>query len=172
MMQETGIQLNELELESPDLPFGLGSGAAVIYGTTGGVAEAVVRHCLPDKSKNALREISILGLRGDALACLRQMNLLDMLSAPTEKLFVSFSLSGSDGAAQRPAAWLKLMKRLFPALSEGDGKRLSDAWYARGAAMDALGQALRAAQVSHRAKGKCVRLGRAVGQRASFAGHA
>ena len=66
MMQETGIQLGELELESPDLPFGLGSGAAVIYGTTGGVAEAVVRHCLPDKSKNALREISILGLRGDA----------------------------------------------------------------------------------------------------------
>ena len=66
MMQETGIQLNELELESPDLPFGLGSGAAVIYGTTGGVAEAVVRHCLPDKSKNTLREISILGLRGDA----------------------------------------------------------------------------------------------------------
>ena len=66
MMQETGIQLGELELESPDLPFGLGSGAAVIYGTSGGVAEAVVRHCLPDKSKNALREISILGLRGDA----------------------------------------------------------------------------------------------------------
>ena len=25
-----------------------------------------MRHCLPDKSKNALREISILGLRGDA----------------------------------------------------------------------------------------------------------
>ena len=36
MMQETGIQLGELELESPDLPFGLGSGAAVIYGTTAG----------------------------------------------------------------------------------------------------------------------------------------
>lgn len=64
-MQETGIQLSELELESPDLPFGLGSGAAAIYGVTGGVAEAVVRHCLPDKSKNALREVSILGLRGD-----------------------------------------------------------------------------------------------------------
>ena len=64
MMKETGIQMSELELESPDLPFGLGSGAAVIYGTTGGVAEAVVRHCLPDKSKNALRTISFLGLRG------------------------------------------------------------------------------------------------------------
>ena len=65
MMQETGIQLNELELESPDLPFGLGSGAAVIYGTTGGVAEAVVRHCLPDKSKNALRAVRVTDLRGD-----------------------------------------------------------------------------------------------------------
>ena len=65
MIQETGIQLNELELESPDLPFGMGSGAAVIYGVTGGVAEAVVRHCVPDKSKNALREIEFMGLRGD-----------------------------------------------------------------------------------------------------------
>ncbi|MBR7146390.1 MAG: [Oscillospiraceae bacterium] len=66
MMQENGIQLSELELESPDMPFGMGTGAANIYGVTGGVAEAVVRHCLPDKSKNALREISLMGLRGDA----------------------------------------------------------------------------------------------------------
>ncbi len=66
MMKENGIQLSELELESPDMPFGLGTGAATIYGVTGGVAEAVVRHCLPDKSKNALREISLMGLRGDA----------------------------------------------------------------------------------------------------------
>lgn len=51
MMQETGIQLGELELESPDLPFGLGSGAAVIYGTSGGVAEAVVRHCCRIRAK-------------------------------------------------------------------------------------------------------------------------
>ena len=65
MIRECGIDLPNLELESPDLPFGLGSGAAVIYGVTGGVAEAVVRHCLPDKSKNALREIEVLGLRGD-----------------------------------------------------------------------------------------------------------
>ena len=32
MMRETGVQLNELELESPDLPFGLGSGAGQPYG--------------------------------------------------------------------------------------------------------------------------------------------
>ena len=64
MMRETGVQLNELELESPDLPFGLGSGAAVIYGVTGGVAEAVLRCCLPDKSKNVLRMLEHSGLRG------------------------------------------------------------------------------------------------------------
>ena len=37
MIREAGIQLGEMELESPDLPFGLGSGAAAIYGVTGGV---------------------------------------------------------------------------------------------------------------------------------------
>lgn len=64
MIKETGIQLKQMELESPDLPFGLGSGSANIYGVTGGVAEAVLRHCVPDKSKNAYRLISELGQRG------------------------------------------------------------------------------------------------------------
>lgn len=36
----------------------------MIYGVTGGVAEAVVRYCLPDKSKNALRAVSVTNLRG------------------------------------------------------------------------------------------------------------
>ena len=65
MSQESGIQLTKLEYEAPDLPFGLGSGAGAIYGTTGGVAEAVVRFCLPDKSKNVLRELKFSPLRGD-----------------------------------------------------------------------------------------------------------
>lgn len=42
----------------------MGSGAAEIFGTSGGVAEAVVRCCLPDKSKNALRMLEHSGLRG------------------------------------------------------------------------------------------------------------
>ena len=65
MIRESGIQLTQLEYESPDMPFGLGSGAGTIYGTTGGVAEAVVRFCLPDKSKNALRELKYSPLRGN-----------------------------------------------------------------------------------------------------------
>ncbi len=64
MIKESGIRFQQLEKESPDLPFGMGSGAAEIFGSTGGVAEAVVRHCLPDKSKNALRMIRHSGLRG------------------------------------------------------------------------------------------------------------
>ena len=73
MIREAGIQLGEMELESPDLPFGLGSGAAAIYGVTGGVAEAVVRYCVPDKSKNALRAVSVTDLRGDG--AIREVNL-------------------------------------------------------------------------------------------------
>jgi len=64
MVKESGIQLPKLELESPDLPFGLGSGSATIYGTTGGVAEAVARHCLQDKSKNLLLALRFSPLRG------------------------------------------------------------------------------------------------------------
>ena len=64
MIKESGIRFQQLEKESPDLPFGMGSGAAEIFGSTGGVAEAVVRFCLPDKSKNALRYIEHSGLRG------------------------------------------------------------------------------------------------------------
>ena len=56
-----------------DLVFGLGSGAAVIYGVTGGVAEAVVRYCLPDKSNNALQAIRVTDLRGDG--AIREVNL-------------------------------------------------------------------------------------------------
>ena len=73
MIREAGIQLTELEPEAPDLPFGLGSGAAVIYGVTGGVAEAVVRYCLPDKSNNALQAIRVTDLRGDG--SIREVNL-------------------------------------------------------------------------------------------------
>ena len=64
MIQAAGIDFNDLEAAELDMPFGLGSGSGVIYGVTGGVAEAVVRHCLPDKSDAALEEISQIGLRG------------------------------------------------------------------------------------------------------------
>ena len=64
MIKEAGIRFKELEGESPDLPFGMGTGAAAIFGTTGGVAEAVARYLLQDKSKNTLQTLQFSNLRG------------------------------------------------------------------------------------------------------------
>ena len=64
MIKESGIKFVELEDEAPDMPFGLGSGSGVIFGATGGVAEAVIRRCCEEKTSNALREIEFCGVRG------------------------------------------------------------------------------------------------------------
>ena len=64
MIKESGIRFDQLEGEAPDLPFGMGTGAATIFGTTGGVAEAVARRVVEDKSKNTLQAIQFSGIRG------------------------------------------------------------------------------------------------------------
>lgn len=64
MIKENGIVFEELESESTDMPFGLGSGAGVIFGTTGGVAEAVIRRVVEEKSSSALHELEFCGVRG------------------------------------------------------------------------------------------------------------
>ena len=64
MIKESGIRFGELEGEAPDLPFGMGTGAGTIFGTTGGVAEAVARRVVEDKSKNTLQAIQFSGIRG------------------------------------------------------------------------------------------------------------
>lgn len=64
MIRQVGLQFNELEDEAADSPFSISSGAGTIFGTTGGVAEAVVRRLSQDKSYKAIREISFCGVRG------------------------------------------------------------------------------------------------------------
>ena len=65
MIDESGIDFNELEGVSPDMPLGLGSGAGVIFGATGGVAEAVVRKCLnKDKQYLSSEKIELKPIRG------------------------------------------------------------------------------------------------------------
>lgn len=64
MIKEQGILFNELEEEALDMPFGLASGAGVIFGVSGGVAEAVLRHCYIDKSASSLKELAFVGVRG------------------------------------------------------------------------------------------------------------
>jgi NADH-quinone oxidoreductase subunit G len=53
MFKEAGIAFEELEPESLDMPFGLASGAGVIFGASGGVAEAVIRRCSTEKISNS-----------------------------------------------------------------------------------------------------------------------
>lgn len=64
MIKSTGVQYQELEDEAPGMPLGMGSGAGVIFGTTGGVAEAVIRRCMEDKSSRMFNQLEFLGTRG------------------------------------------------------------------------------------------------------------
>ena len=64
MIQEYGIAFGELEPEAPDMPYGLASGAGVIFGVSGGVAEAVLRHVCAASGNEALKALSAAGTRG------------------------------------------------------------------------------------------------------------
>jgi NADH-quinone oxidoreductase subunit G len=64
MIKESGIVFAELEPEAVDMPFGTMTGAGVIFGVSGGVAEAVIRRLITDKSSGALSAIAFSGLRG------------------------------------------------------------------------------------------------------------
>ncbi|WP_346936168.1 [FeFe] hydrogenase, group A [Clostridium sp.] len=64
MIKESGIVFSEIEPEAVDMPFGVSSGAGVIFGVTGGVTEAVLRRVLDDKSVSTLRSIAFNGVRG------------------------------------------------------------------------------------------------------------
>lgn len=64
MIKESGIQFAELPEEAADMPFGLGSGAGVIFGVTGGVTESVIRQVSNTHSKETLRDIAFTPVRG------------------------------------------------------------------------------------------------------------
>ena len=64
MIEEIGINFDEIEEEAMDMPFGIGSGAGVIFGTTGGVTEAVLRKILKNKYGKDDCEIIFNSVRG------------------------------------------------------------------------------------------------------------
>ena len=66
MIRTTGIDFAEIEQESADIPFGLGSGGGVIFGVMGGVTEAVIRRLATDSSKATLDQIAECGVREDS----------------------------------------------------------------------------------------------------------
>ncbi len=64
MIKEIGIKFDEIEEEAMDMPFGIGSGAGIIFGTTGGVTEAVLRKILKNKFGKEDCEIIYNSVRG------------------------------------------------------------------------------------------------------------
>jgi len=64
MIKEAGIDLAEMPSEALDMPFGLASGGAAIFGVTGGVTEAVLRRLVDSSRNEDLEQISFTGIRG------------------------------------------------------------------------------------------------------------
>ena len=64
MIQESGIDLSQVEPEALDMPFGISSGAGAIFGVTGGVTEAVLRRLMNSDRAEDLEAISFTGVRG------------------------------------------------------------------------------------------------------------
>lgn len=65
MIKTTGINLANITPEALDMPFGMSSGAGAIFGTTGGVTEAVLRYLKGSSRTSDLDEIKFIGVRGN-----------------------------------------------------------------------------------------------------------
>ena len=65
MIRKSGIRFENIDGESTDMPFGIGSGGGVIFGVTGGVTEAVLRRLQTGHSRVEMDRIRTSGVRGD-----------------------------------------------------------------------------------------------------------
>ena len=63
MIREIGLRFEEVLPEAIDMPFGIASGAGVIFGVTGGVTEAVIRS-IAGTNRASVEEIAFTGVRG------------------------------------------------------------------------------------------------------------
>ena len=64
MIKEAGIDFKSLEGEEPDSPFGKYTGAATIFGVSGGVAEAAARTAYEVVTGETLKNVVIDDMRG------------------------------------------------------------------------------------------------------------
>ena len=65
MIKSHGVSFESMPSEACDMPFGIGSGAGVIFGATGGVTEAVLRRLVEGRDAATLNAIAECGVRGD-----------------------------------------------------------------------------------------------------------
>ena len=66
MIDAAGINFENMPSEACDMPFGIGSGAGVIFGATGGVTEAVLRRLAEDHNTATLDAIADCGVRSES----------------------------------------------------------------------------------------------------------
>lgn len=64
MIRKMGIKFEELKPASLDMPFGFSSGAGVIFGTSGGVAEAALRYAVEKLTNETLEDVNFTEVRG------------------------------------------------------------------------------------------------------------
>lgn len=64
MITEAGIDFKNLPDSEPDEPFAPYTGAGVIFGVTGGVTEAVIRHVLGAVTTESIASVAECGVRG------------------------------------------------------------------------------------------------------------
>ena len=64
MIKSHGVSFDQMESESCDMPFGIGSGGGVIFGATGGVTEAVLRRLVDGHDPATLNAVANMGARG------------------------------------------------------------------------------------------------------------
>lgn len=69
MIKSAGIDFKNLKEEQADSPFGQYSGAATIFGASGGVAEAAVRTAYNIVTGEELQDVDIIQLRGVDSSC-------------------------------------------------------------------------------------------------------
>ena len=63
MIQSYGLTLNGAEKDAADMPFGITSGAGLIFGTSGGVTEAVLRNFIAGHNRQKIDELKRVGVR-------------------------------------------------------------------------------------------------------------
>ena len=63
MIQSYGLNLNSADTDAADMPFGITSGAGLIFGASGGVTEAVLRNFIAGHNRQKLDDLKRVGVR-------------------------------------------------------------------------------------------------------------
>ena len=99
MIDSFGIRFSELEDEAFDMPFGFGTGAGVIFGTSGGVMEAALRYAVEKIHGKVFQNLEFKELRGQ-----QRMKESSLMVGDTElKIAVVNTLAAAKKIAQEAA---------------------------------------------------------------------